>query len=86
MSRHHFGHRANANDFVNATWPVSQKEVDMMFPKDSLGVEKPFEYSNLRNNRRNILDEDEVFGDRTVVIKAVPRSYTRPPGFIGTTD
>ena len=74
LSHNHFDHSANANDFVNATWLVSQNEVDMMFPKDSLGIEKPSEFSSLRNNNRIILNEDEydVFGDGTVVIKAAP--------------
>ena len=74
LSHHHFDHTANVNDFLNATWLVRQNEVDIMFTSNPPDADSHSSYSNLRNNKRIILNTEEydIFGDGTVIIKAAP--------------
>lgn len=78
LSHYHFDHTANANAFENATWIVQKAERDAMFagePVPGVGPEPSSHYNQLRASQTIILsniDEYDVFGDETVVIKAAP--------------
>ncbi len=75
MSHYHSDHTANANAFAGSTWLVRQKERDMMFgtpPPGTIIQQKTF--ADLKNAKTKILDVDQydVFGDGTVIIKSAP--------------
>jgi glyoxylase-like metal-dependent hydrolase (beta-lactamase superfamily II) len=74
LSHYHYDHTANANEFAGATWLVRQAERAAMFAEKPPGVTQPSTYLALRNSKTLIINDDEhdVFGDRTVVIKAAP--------------
>ena len=78
LSHYHFDHTANANAFENSTWIVSKAERDAMFagePVPGVGPEPTSHYNELKSSKTIILsniDEYDVFGDGTVVIKAAP--------------
>ncbi len=78
LSHYHFDHTANANAFENSTWIVQKAERDTMFagaPVPGVGPEPASHYNELRSSKTIILsniDEYDVFGDGTVVIKAAP--------------
>ena len=78
LSHYHFDHTANANAFENSTWITQKAERDVMFagePVPGVGPEPASHYNELRSSKTIILsniDEYDVFGDGTVVIKAAP--------------
>ena len=78
LSHYHFDHTANANDFRDATWIVQKAERDAMFSGEVLpgvGPEPASQYAELEDSTTIILsnvDEYDLFGDGTVVIKAAP--------------
>jgi glyoxylase-like metal-dependent hydrolase (beta-lactamase superfamily II) len=78
FSHYHFDHTANANLFKNSTWIVQEAERAAMF-----GASKPHgmsppvlsHYNELKNAKTIVLsnvDDFDVFGDGTVVIKPAP--------------
>ena len=74
MSHYHSDHDANANAFAGSTWLVRKEERDVMFADKTAGIMQPAHYSELRNSKTIIIDkdDDDVFGDGTVVIKSAP--------------
>jgi glyoxylase-like metal-dependent hydrolase (beta-lactamase superfamily II) len=74
MSHYHSDHTANANAFAGATWIVQKAERDFMFGDKPEGIVKPETYSELRNAKTKILNNEDfdVFGDGTVVIMSAP--------------
>ena len=78
LSHYHFDHTANANLFENSTWITQKAERDAMFagePVPGVGPEPSSHYNQLRSSRSIILsniDEYDVFGDGTVIIKSAP--------------
>lgn len=76
LSHYHFDHTANANDFQGSTWIVQEAERDAMFAGKKVpgfGPEPASHYNMLQNSKTIILaniDEYDVFGDGTVIIKA----------------
>jgi glyoxylase-like metal-dependent hydrolase (beta-lactamase superfamily II) len=78
LSHYHFDHTANANDFRDATWIVQKPEWDWMFSSTKpagFGPEPVSFYSALKNSKTIVLaniDEFDVFGDGSVLIKAAP--------------
>ena len=76
LSHYHFDHTANANAFKNSTWLVQEAERNAMFAGTTLpGGSQPVlsHYSELKTSKAIVLanlDEYDVFGDGTVVIKA----------------
>lgn len=78
LSHYHFDHTANANAFENSTWIVQKAERDTMFsgePVPGVSPEPSSHYNELRSSKTIILsnvDEYDVFGDGTVVIKSAP--------------
>lgn len=78
LSHYHFDHTANANDFRDSTWIVQEAEREAMFagkPLPGVGPEPTSHYSALKESKTLVLaniDEYDVFGDGTVVIKAAP--------------
>ena len=78
LSHYHFDHTANANMFQNATWIVQEAERNAMFAGTKIpGGSQPelHHYNALKTSKTIILanmDEYDVFGDGTVVIKAAP--------------
>ena len=74
LSHYHWDHTANANAFAGATWLVRQAERDAMFAEKAAGATRPATYASLRKSRTTIAiaDEHDVFGDRTVILKAAP--------------
>lgn len=77
LSHYHYDHTANANVFRNATWLVAGVERDAMFATPPPGVTRPSTYESLRDSRTVRIDSDQydVFGDRTVIIRAA-RGHT----------
>jgi glyoxylase-like metal-dependent hydrolase (beta-lactamase superfamily II) len=74
LSHYHYDHTANANDFASATWIVRQAERDAMFTVPAPGTTLPSSYAALRKSKTLLVknDEQDVFGDGTVVIKSAP--------------
>jgi N-acyl homoserine lactone hydrolase len=78
LSHYHFDHTANANDFRDSTWIVQQRERDAMFagqPVPGVGPDPTSQFSALKDSKTIVLaniDEYDVFGDGTVIIKAAP--------------
>jgi N-acyl homoserine lactone hydrolase len=74
LSHYHYDHTANANQFSAATWLVRQVERDAMFAEKPPATTDFYTYSNLRENKTQIITTDnyDVFGDGTVVIKFAP--------------
>jgi N-acyl homoserine lactone hydrolase len=74
MSHYHADHTANANLFAASTWIVQQAEYDIMFSNAQVGIRSPESYRDLKGARRVTLNnsDHDVFGDRTVIIKAAP--------------
>lgn len=78
LSHSHPDHIGNANAFKNSIWITPKAQLDVMFAGDPVPTEEPL-YSNLyielRSNKKIILsniDEYDVFGDGTVILKAAP--------------
>jgi glyoxylase-like metal-dependent hydrolase (beta-lactamase superfamily II) len=74
LSHYHSDHTGNANAFANATWIVQKAERDYMFGDKPEGIIQPDTYSELRNAKTKILNNEDfdVFGDGTVVVMATP--------------
>jgi N-acyl homoserine lactone hydrolase len=78
FSHYHFDHTANANLFQKSTWIVQEPERNAMFAGEQLpggSQPDPSHYSALKTSKAIVLanmDEYDVFGDGTVVIKAAP--------------
>ena len=79
FSHYHTDHTANANDFAQSTWLVRQPELDVMFgdppaPGQPRRIIQTQSFSALKNSKRKVLtmDEYDVFGDKTVVLKSAP--------------
>jgi len=74
LSHYHNDHTANANIFAASTWIVPPVERDAMFADPPPRITNPADYAALKTSRTILIDEDEhdVFGDRSVVIKAAP--------------
>jgi glyoxylase-like metal-dependent hydrolase (beta-lactamase superfamily II) len=78
FSHYHFDHTANANMFKDSTWIVQEAERNAMFAGTKIpggSPPDPTHYSELKNSKTIILaniEEFDVFGDRSVVIKRAP--------------
>ena len=74
LSHYHWDHTANANAFAGATWLVRPIERDAMFSGRALGTVRTRLYAALKDSRVTLVDVDEydVFGDGTVIVKAAP--------------
>ena len=74
LSHFHWDHVGNSNLFAHSTWLVTKLEKDVMFVDPPSPRTEPANYSALRNSRTVLITKNEydVFGDRTVVIKAAP--------------
>jgi glyoxylase-like metal-dependent hydrolase (beta-lactamase superfamily II) len=74
MSHYHSDHTANANAFAGATWIVQQAERDWMFAEKPQGIIQPASYSQLRNAKTRLLENEDldVFGDGSVRILSTP--------------
>jgi len=74
LSHFHWDHVGNANLFAGATWLVPKAERDIMFADPPSPRTEPQNFSALRNSKTVYIttDEYDVFGDKTVIIKAAP--------------
>ncbi len=74
LSHFHWDHVGNANLFASATWLVPKAERDIMFSGPPSTRTEPQNFSALKNSKTIFITKDEydVFGDKTVVIKAAP--------------
>jgi len=74
LSHFHWDHVGNANLFVGATWLTPKAERDIMFAGTPSPRTEPASYSALKNSKTVFITQDEydVFGDKTVIIKAAP--------------
>jgi len=74
LSHFHWDHVGNSNIFAAAIWLVRKPERDIMFADPPSPRTEPANYSALRNSKTTLITKDEydVWGDRTVVIKAAP--------------
>jgi N-acyl homoserine lactone hydrolase len=74
LSHFHWDHIGNSNAFAGSTWLVPKSERDVMFTDPPSPRTEPANYSALRNSKTIFITKDEydVFGDRSVVIKAAP--------------
>lgn len=74
LSHFHWDHVGNANLFASATWLVQKSEQDIMFGDPPSPRTEPANFSALKNSKTTLITKDDfdVFGDRTVVIKAAP--------------
>ena len=71
LSHNHVDHIANANDYAGSTWLTPLAERDFMFAGNNPRVDVSY-YDKLKTSRTIITNTDEydVFGDRTVILKA----------------
>jgi N-acyl homoserine lactone hydrolase len=72
LSHFHFDHTGNANDYQGSTWIVQQPEREAMFAGKPLPAGNAAHFTALKNSKTIVLsniDEYDVFGDGTVVIK-----------------
>jgi len=74
LSHFHWDHVGNANVFAGATWLTPRAERDIMFAEPPSPRTEPANYSALKNSKTVFIAKDEydVFGDKTVVIRAAP--------------
>lgn len=74
FSHFHYDHVANANAFAGSTWLVDQPERDIMFSDPPSPRTVPAFFSALKTSKTVMIkeDEDDVFGDKSVIIKAAP--------------
>ncbi len=74
FSHFHWDHIGNGNLFARSTWLVTKAEHDIMFSNPPSPRTEPRNFSALKNARTVYLttDEYDVFGDKTVIIKAAP--------------
>ena len=73
FSHAHKDHSANANDYAGSTWLTPLAERDFMFAGNNPRVDVSY-YDKLKTSRTIVTNTDEydVFGDRTVILKAAP--------------
>ncbi len=64
----------DANLFAGSTWLTPKAERDIMFEAPPTTRTEPANYSALKNSKTTFITQDEydVFGDKTVIIKAAP--------------
>lgn len=74
LSHFHWDHVGNGNLFAKSTWLVPKAERDIMFMDPPSPRTEPQNFSALKNAKTVFIAKDEydVFGDKTVVIKAAP--------------
>jgi len=74
LSHFHWDHVGNANLFAGATWLVPKAERDIMFADPPSPRTEPANFSALKNSKTVFIttNDYDVFGDKTVVIKAAP--------------
>ena len=74
ISHFHWDHTANANAFASSTWLVRPEERAVMFMDAPGGSARPATYDRLENSQTTLItvDEFDVFGDGTVILKAAP--------------
>ena len=74
LSHFHWDHVGNSNLFAGATWLVPKSERDIMFADPPSPRTEPQNFSALRNSKTIFIStaDYDVFGDKTVVIKAAP--------------
>jgi N-acyl homoserine lactone hydrolase len=74
LSHFHWDHVGNSNLFAGATWLVPKSERDIMFADPPSPRTEPANFSALRNSKTIFITKNDydVFGDKTVVIKAAP--------------
>src|SRR6202167_6323612 len=74
LSHFHWDHVGNCNLFASATWLVPKAERDVMFADPPSPRTEPANFSALKNSKTIFIttDEYDVFGDKTVIIKAAP--------------
>ncbi len=74
LSHFHWDHVGNANVFASAIWLTPKAERDIMFSDPPSTRTEPQNFSALRNSKTVFVTKNDydVFGDKTVVIKAAP--------------
>lgn len=74
LSHYHYDHTANANGLAHSTWLVRKIERDAMFADPAPGTTRPSTYAALKGVNTTLIgvDDYDVFGDGTVVIKSAP--------------
>ena len=74
FSHFHWDHIGNGNLFAGSTWLVTKAERDVMFSDPPSPRTEPQNFSALKNAKTVYLmtDEYDVFGDKSVIIKAAP--------------
>jgi len=74
FSHFHWDHVGNGNLFASATWLVPKAERDTMFADPPSPRTEPANFRALKNSKTIFIttDEYDVFGDKTVIIKAAP--------------
>jgi N-acyl homoserine lactone hydrolase len=74
LSHFHWDHVGDANVFAGSTWLTPKAERDIMFEATPTTRTEPANYSALKNSKTTFITQDEydVFGDKTVIIKAAP--------------
>jgi N-acyl homoserine lactone hydrolase len=80
LSHYHGDHAANANAFAGSIWIVQEPERAAMFSDPPIRMATLSMYNQLKDSKTILLhniDEYDVFGDGTIVIKA---SYGHTPG------
>jgi len=74
LSHFHWDHIGNSNLFAGATWLVTKADHNIMFADPPSPRTEPQNFSALKTSKTVYLTRDEydVFGDKTVIIKAAP--------------
>ena len=74
LSHFHWDHVGNSNLFAGSTWLVPKSERDTMFADPPSPRTEPANFSALKNSKTVFITKEDydVFGDKTVVIKAAP--------------
>jgi N-acyl homoserine lactone hydrolase len=74
LSHFHWDHVGNGNLFASSTWLTPKAERDIMFMDPPSPRTEPQNFAALKNAKTVFLAKDEydVFGDKTVIIKAAP--------------
>jgi N-acyl homoserine lactone hydrolase len=74
LSHFHWDHVGNSNLFARSVWLVPKAERDIMFAEPPSPRTEPANFSALKNSKTVFIEKEEydVFGDKTVIIKAAP--------------